>query len=80
MAVRFSVCAADDSSAAYAGSTLCAEIGERLKALLHGADLGGENLRCYAALWDDFETPAAYDETTAQWRCDLRFRFVVKAA
>jgi len=80
VAVRFSVFAADDSSATYAGSTPCSEIAERLKALLHGADLGDESLRCYAALWDDFETAAAYDEATAQWRCDLRFRFVVKAA
>jgi hypothetical protein len=79
LAVRFSVFAADDSSAAYSGSTLCAEIAERLKALLHGADLGADDLCCYAALWDDFETAAIYDDAAAQWRCDLRFRFVVKA-
>jgi len=77
--VLFSCVAQDEGGLSYAGSTLLYEIAERLKALLHGADLGWAGLHCYSALYDDFETDADYDEDSHEWRLDLRFRFVVRA-
>jgi|GEM_PF-5059254 len=73
----FSCYAKDDSSLSYGGGTLVIEIAERLKALLHGADLGAADLHVFSALFDDWQSPVAYDATTGEWRLDLRFRFVV---
>jgi hypothetical protein len=81
MTLLFIIITGDDSSAIYGGGTLASEIAERLKALLHGADaaLSGETLDCKAALYDDYQAPPDYDEPSAQWRLDLRFRFIARA-
>jgi hypothetical protein len=73
----FSCYAKDDSSLSFGGGTLVIEIGEQLKALLHGADLGTTDLHCFSALFDDWQSPVTYDAATQEWRLDLRFRFVV---
>jgi hypothetical protein len=79
IAVAFSVVAKDDSSLSYGASTFLSEVAEQLKATLHGADIGYASLKCYSALFDDWQSEPEYDADTHEWRMDLRFRFVVKA-
>lgn len=82
-AVLFTIVAKDDSSATYAGATLCQAIADRLRALLHGGDISyaagktTTGLTCRSALFDGFESGPEYDPITGEWRLDTRFAFVV---
>ncbi len=71
----FVVVARDDSSATYGGDTLCEVIAARLKTILNGAALSNTSLHCFAAHYDGWQNPPAYDEELQEWRLDLRFRF-----
>lgn len=78
--LRFTAVAKDGDHASYGGSTLVTEITEQLKEALHGALLSTATLRAFQSVYDDFQSPALYDEGTGEWRCDCRFRFWCKKA